>query len=101
MDPAFLPAFEAAFLGQRRMRFAYCDARGTETRREVAPQALLILPPLGYLVARDPLRDDFRQIRMDRISATETAEGTGFRRRRVPFEADICPWAQLRQCTSR
>lgn len=99
MDPALLPAFEAAFLGQHRLRFAYRDAKGAETRREVEPQALLILPPLWYLVAWDPLREDFRHFRMDRISAPETVEGPSFRRRWVPFEADVCPWAELRRRT--
>ncbi|WP_348774635.1 WYL domain-containing protein [Ruegeria atlantica] len=60
MDPALLPTFEAAFLNRNLIRFAYRDARGRETRREVEPQAMLILPPLWYLVARDPTRSDFR-----------------------------------------
>ncbi|WP_298838032.1 YafY family protein [uncultured Roseobacter sp.] len=95
MDPALLPAFEAAFLDRHCLRFRYRDARGRITVREVEPQAMLILPPLWYLVAWDPARDDFRHFRMDRISAPETLEGTSFRRRRVPFGDDVCPYSDL------
>ena len=92
IDPALLPAFEAAFLGRQRLRFAYTDAKGARTRREVEPQAMLVLPPLWYLVAWDPDRSDFRHFRMDRIDAPGIVEGPPFRRRRVPFEDDVCPF---------
>ncbi len=95
MDDALLPAFEAAFLGRQMIRFGYRDAKGRVTTREVEPQAMLILPPLWYLVAWDPTRDDFRHFRMDRISAPESVEGTSFRRRHVPFEEDVCPYSEL------
>jgi predicted DNA-binding transcriptional regulator YafY len=91
MDPALLPAFETAFLQRYHLRFQYRDAKGVETSRYVEPQAMLILPPLWYLVAWDPERDDFRHFRMDRISAPEYAEGATFRRRNVPFEDSIRP----------
>ena len=97
MDPALLPAFETAFLERRCLRFRYRDARGRVTAREVEPQAMLILPPLWYLVAWDPARDDFRHFRMDRISAPETLADTLFRRRHVPFEDDVCPYSDLPQ----
>lgn len=92
IDPALLPAFEIAFLQQEWLRFDYCDAKGARTHREVEPQALLILPPLWYLVAWDPARADFRHFRMDRISAPHRMQGRSFRRRHVPFEADVCPY---------
>ena len=95
IDPALLPAFEAAFLGRRRLRFRYRDARGRDTDRTVEPQALLVLPPLWYLVAWDPRRAGFRHFRMDRIAAPEPIEGPPFRRRRVPFEDDVCPYRAL------
>lgn len=95
MEEALLPCFETAFLRQLSLRFRYRDAKGAETRREVEPQAILILPPLWYLVAWDPSRADFRHFRMDRISAPEVVEGKQFRRRNVPFEADVCPYAEL------
>lgn len=95
MDPALLPAFETAFLQRCLLRFDYRDAQGRKTRREVEPQAMLILPPLWYLVAWDPMRDDFRHFRMDRISGPDPQEGTTFRRRHVPFDEDVCPLGAL------
>lgn len=95
MDPDLLPAFETAFLERQKLRFVYRDARGRKTEREVEPQALLILPPLWYLVSYDPARQDFRHFRMDRISAPEACPGPPFRRRHVPFEDDVCPYAEL------
>lgn len=97
MDADLLPTFETAFLQRQHLRFGYRDAKGRVTMREVEPQAMLILPPLWYLVAWDPARADFRHFRMDRISAPECVEGSGFRRRHVPFENDVCPFRDLPQ----
>lgn len=91
MDPELLPAFETAFLRQHLLRFQYCDANAAITTRLVEPQAMLILPPLWYLVAWDPARKDFRNFRMDRISSPEYIEGTAFRRRQVQFEDNVRP----------
>jgi len=95
MDAALLPAFETTFLQRQHLSFDYKDAKGRISRREVEPQAMLILPPLWYLVAWDPMREDFRHFRMDRISKPERIEGTSFRRRHVPFEDDVCPYSEL------
>lgn len=95
MDPELLPAFETAFLHRLFLRFDYSDAKGRKNQREVEPQAMLILPPLWYLVAWDPARSDFRHFRMDRISSPHAVEGTSFRRRHVPFEDDVCPFSEL------
>jgi predicted DNA-binding transcriptional regulator YafY len=97
MDPALLPAFERAFLQLQHLKFRYRDAKGALTRRQVEPQAMLILPPLWYLVAWDPVRAGFRHFRMDRISQPEALGGTRFRRRHVPFEKDVCPYRKLRR----
>jgi predicted DNA-binding transcriptional regulator YafY len=97
MDPGLLPAFETAFLNRQHLRFRYRDGKGVRTLRTVEPQAMLILPPLWYLVAWDPSRDGFRHFRMDRISAPEAQPDTSFRRRIVPFEADVCPYRALRR----
>ncbi|MTH98997.1 YafY family protein [Roseibium sp. RKSG952] len=95
IDPALLPAFETAFLQRRHLRFSYRDAKGMISHREVEPQAMLILPPLWYLVAWDPARNDFRHFRMDRISEPIVNEEQSFRRRHVPFENDVCPFNDI------
>jgi len=95
MDAALLPAFETAFLQRVLLKFHYLDAKGHLTEREVEPQAMLILPPLWYLVAWDPARQDFRHFRMDRIANPEAVEGSRFRQRHVPFEDDVCPYGNL------
>jgi len=95
MDPALLPAFETAFLQRLYLRFEYRDVKGAVTHRYVEPQAMLILPPLWYLVAWDPARKDFRHFRMDRISKPEFVEGETFLRRRVPFEDHVSPLRNL------
>lgn len=91
MDAALLPAFESAFLNQKQLSFEYRDANGVVTSRAVEPQAMLILPPLWYLVAWDPGREDFRHFRMDRISNPEYADDTSFRRRHVLFAENVRP----------
>lgn len=95
MEPALLPAFEVCFLQKQCIGFDYRDAKGHETRRAVEPQAMLILPPLWYLVGWDPARSDFRHFRMDRISNPVPVQNSSFRRKHVPFEADVCPYAEL------
>jgi len=95
MDPELLPAFETAFLQRIHLKFRYRDAKGRQTCRKIEPQAMLILPPLWYLVAWDPIREDFRHFRMDRISQPEPVEGPKFRQRHVPFEDDVCPYRDL------
>ncbi|MCC5963409.1 MAG: WYL domain-containing protein [Rhodobacteraceae bacterium] len=97
IDPDLLPTFETAFLERLHLRFQYRDAKGRQTVREVEPQAMLILPPLWYLVAWDPARADFRHFRMDRISEPDVINGTKFRQRQVPFDDDVCPYSSLRR----
>ena len=97
MDPELLPAFEAAFLGRHLIRFGYRDAKGRSTLRQVEPQAMLILPPLWYLVGWDPMRDDFRHFRMDRIHSPDVVPDSRFRRRHVPFEEDVCPYRDVQK----
>jgi predicted DNA-binding transcriptional regulator YafY len=65
-----LPEFEVAFIQRQHLQFDYRDAKGVNSMRLVEPQAMLILPPLWYLVVWDPARDDFRHFRMDRIQRT-------------------------------
>jgi predicted DNA-binding transcriptional regulator YafY len=95
IDTNLLPVFETAFLQRQIIRFKYFDAKGVTTSREVEPQAILILWPLWYLVAWDPLRNDFRHFRMDRIKLPERVEGSKFRQRYVPFEDNVSQYRNL------
>lgn len=95
MDTTLLSAFETAFLQQQYLRFQYCDAKGAITNRYVEAQAMLILPPLWYLVAWDPSRKDFRHFRMDRISQPEVIEEKTFLRRHIPFDEHVSPVRNL------
>lgn len=95
MDPALLPAFETAFLQRLQLHFQYRDASGAKSRRSVEPQAMLILPPLWYLVAWDPAREDFRHFRMDRISKPQCVGGNKFRQRNVIFDDGVRPVSQF------
>lgn len=95
IDPALLPAFEAGFLQRQQLRFRYRDAIGAVTDRIVEPQAMLILPPLWYLVAWDPAREGFRHFRMDRISRPEIARDKTFRRRHVVFKDKVAKLRDL------
>ena len=96
IDPQLLPAFEQAFFARTQMSFAYRDAQGRQTQRQIEPQAMLILPPLWYIVGWDPARDDFRYFRMDRIGAPKIMADAPFRRRHVPFQDDVSPYKQAR-----
>jgi predicted DNA-binding transcriptional regulator YafY len=91
MEPALLPAFERSFLERLCLRFQYSDAQGARTERLVEPQAMLILPPLWYLVAWDAMRQDFRHFRMDRIIGPQVVEGATFRSRHVHFADGVKP----------
>lgn len=91
IESALLPAFEQSFLDRMHFRFQYRDAKGAKTARQIEPQALLILPPLWYLVALDPTREGFRHFRMDRISRPEVVEGSTFRSWHVPFDGGVQP----------
>ena len=95
IDSDLLPTFETAFLERLHLRLLYSDTKGRQTGCEVEPQAMLILPPLWYLVAWDPAREDFRHFRMDRISKSIVIDGTKFRQLYVPFDEDVCPHSSL------
>lgn len=91
IDSGLLPAFERAFLERLSLKFDYVDAKGKKTQRCVESQAILILPPLWYLVAWDPSRSDVRHFRMDRIGRPDVVEGSTFRLRRIEFDAGVQP----------
>ena len=99
-SPHCCPRSRQAFLQRQSVAFRYRDAKGAATNRVVEPHALLILPPLWYLVAWDPARADFRHFRMDRISSPWVDEGATFQRRHVPFEDHVRPVSDPSRQTS-
>lgn len=95
LDASVLPAFETGFLQARRLRFDYTDRHGTPSERSADPHALLVLSPYWYLVGYDPVREDFRHFRMDRMAGAQVLD-EGFRRRAFQVEAGRCPFASMR-----
>ena len=89
IDQDLLAVFERAFLDRHYLRFRYRDSMGSGSERVVEPQAMLILPPLWYLVAWDPEREDFRHFRMDRIAAPECVIRSTFRKKHVTFSDGV------------
>jgi predicted DNA-binding transcriptional regulator YafY len=67
-----------ACLSGERLRFAYRDGSGTQTRRHVEPYRLVSTGRRWYLVARDIDKGQWRSFRLDRLSS---AAGTGVRSR--------------------
>lgn len=64
-------------------------------RRDVEPQAMLILPLLWCLVVWGPARDDFQRFSMDRIIKPDIVAGRKFGQRHVPFDKDVWPLPPL------
>lgn len=98
IESALLPVVEAGFMHRTPIAFGYQDAKGQISVRVVEPQAMLILPPLWYIVAWDPARDGFRHFRMDRIRDPQPAKGPRFRRRHVPFNQNVSTYSGLIPC---
>ncbi len=94
VDPTLLSVFEQGFISLRRMTFDYVDRHGTRSSREIEPQALLVLPPIWYVVGFDPVKQAFRNFRMDRIRNPAVLEGSEFRRKTIRFEEGVCSFAE-------
>ena len=92
IDPDLLPAFETAFIQRHRMQIGYVDRQSRATLREIEPLAMLVLPPIWYLVGYDNDKDGFRHFRMDRIKNPKIIMDSKFRRRSVSFTKDVCPY---------
>ncbi|HEX5895335.1 MAG TPA: WYL domain-containing protein, partial [Thermoleophilaceae bacterium] len=65
------------------LRFAYRSRDGTESRREVEPQAVVNLGRRWYLLAWDPGREDWRTFRVDRLQRPAST-GVRFAARPLP-----------------
>lgn len=65
-----------SILTKRRLGFSYVDERGRSTTRTVRPLAMVFFGPVWLLAAWCEMRRDFRNFRLDRISALELDCGT-------------------------
>lgn len=83
----------AATWAEETIRFAYTDAKGAATEREVDPLGIVYLQDTNMLMAWCHLRRDFRVFRLDRMDDLART-GASFRPRRVPMLRDYT--AQLR-----
>ena len=83
VDPECLALVGAACRDSERIRFAYRDREGSETRRNVDPHSLVNHGRRWYLVAWDLGREDWRSFRLDRI-ARPAATAVRFRTRELP-----------------
>jgi len=64
--------------------FAYCDAAGAKTQRQVKPLGMVFMDQSTVLLAWCHLRRDFRAFRLDRME-TLVVSGPSFRPDRVPL----------------
>jgi predicted DNA-binding transcriptional regulator YafY len=81
--PQDLTLIAAACRDSECLRFAYRSRDGTDSRREVDPQALVNLGRRWYLVAWDRRREDWRTFRVDRV-ARPAPTGARFVPRALP-----------------
>jgi predicted DNA-binding transcriptional regulator YafY len=83
VDPQTLTVIAAACRDAERVRFAYRDRDGTDSRREVEPHSLVNLGRRWYVVAWDRDREDWRSFRLDRL-ARPASTGLRFTPRDLP-----------------
>ena len=74
----------AATWAEETISFAYVDAKGAPTRREVDPLGIVYLQDTNMLMAWCHLRRDYRVFRLDRMDDLRRT-GQSFRPRRVPM----------------
>lgn len=80
-----LRSIAAAIQVREHLRFAYLDAAGEESHREVEAYRLILRAGRWYLVAWDGSRDDWRTFRIDRMRV-KTPNGRRFTARPEPPE---------------
>ncbi|MEU0003303.1 YafY family protein [Streptomyces sp. NPDC006314] len=81
--PETLTLMASTVAGRERLRFAYRDRDGSESRRLTEPYRLVSTGRRWYLVAYDLDRADWRTFRVDRVSAP-FATGVRFVPRELP-----------------
>lgn len=83
VDPSQLTGIAGAVTNRERLRFAYRDAEGGESKRHVEPYRLVSAGRRWYLAAFDLDRDDWRVFRVDRIG-NAVATGARYQPRELP-----------------
>jgi predicted DNA-binding transcriptional regulator YafY len=83
VEPESLAVVSQACRDREQVRFDYADKAGTETRRLVEPEKLVLVGHRWYLAAWDTRREDWRTFRLDRLSRPRLA-GVRTRPRPLP-----------------
>lgn len=96
VDPEVLTAVGRAISAGARLRFVYRAPDGTETRRSVEPNRLVVLGRRWYVVAWDEDRDDWRTFRADRVHEPWSTGRPG-PRRELPGGMDAADFVMERQ----
>lgn len=94
VDAGLLADLAGACRDQLGLDFAYVDAKGESSRRQVEPQGVVHTGSRWYLVAWDRGRSDWRTFRIDRI-AGEAAVGVHFAPRAGPEGGDLRAFVAL------
>ncbi|MCU0687823.1 MAG: HTH domain-containing protein [Polyangiaceae bacterium] len=77
-------ALEQAFTGARALVFYYVDREQKASRRRAEPHALLVNPPIWYVLAHDLERGAPRMFRVDRMSEAQVLWGEPFAPQPLP-----------------
>ena len=88
---AELPTIRQAVRTERKLRIAYVDADGTDTRRTIWPFALAFFDRVRVVAAWCELRQSYRHFRTDRIADLKLSERRYPRRR----QALLKEWRQV------
>lgn len=87
VEPDVLMTLARACRDREHVSTDYTDIRGNHTQRRLEPYQLVTTGRRWYLMAYDRDREDWRSLRLDRMSAV-AARGTTFAPREAPDAAD-------------
>jgi predicted DNA-binding transcriptional regulator YafY len=96
VDPAVLTVAARAISARERLRFTYRSTDGSERRRSVDPNGLVVVGRRWYLVAWDEDRDDWRVFRVDRMD-DPWSTGRPAAVRELPGGLDAAAYVRERQ----
>lgn len=96
VDPGVLTVLARTISTRERLRFTYRASDGTEARRTVEPNGLVVAGRRWYLVAWDEDRRDWRTFRVDRM-ADPWPTGRPLPRRELPGGVDAATFVRDQQ----